>query len=170
MMFPAIDNPASCEIHAVNCFLQAKNMNAAEIHLKLFTAIYGQNVQSEGTVRQWCRMFKDGRENVHDQERIDRLRLPSPEPEPVLSTAVLYSVCRLTVHSYNSSARIPRKTPSSIVKNASLLIHYLARDVLLLKAFFFAEMCLPTRCLAMGIHVTILIIISSYYFVNMQLS
>jgi hypothetical protein len=24
---------------------------------------------SEGTVRQWCRMFKDGRTNVHDEEQ-----------------------------------------------------------------------------------------------------
>jgi hypothetical protein len=32
-------------------------------------AVYGQNVMSEGTVRQWCRMFKDGRTNVHDEER-----------------------------------------------------------------------------------------------------
>jgi hypothetical protein len=32
-------------------------------------AVYGQNVTSEGTVRQWCRMFKDGRINVHDEGR-----------------------------------------------------------------------------------------------------
>jgi hypothetical protein len=33
--------------------------------------IYGQNVMSEGTVRQWCRMFKDGQTNVHDEEGSD---------------------------------------------------------------------------------------------------
>jgi transposase len=27
---------------------------------------------SEGTVRQWCRMFKDGRPNFHDEERSGR--------------------------------------------------------------------------------------------------
>jgi transposase len=27
---------------------------------------------SEGTVRQWCRMFKDGRTNVHEEERSGR--------------------------------------------------------------------------------------------------
>jgi hypothetical protein len=27
---------------------------------------------SEGTVRQWCRTFKDGRKNIHDEERRDR--------------------------------------------------------------------------------------------------
>jgi transposase len=26
----------------------------------------------EGTVRNWCRMFKDGRKNVHDEERSGR--------------------------------------------------------------------------------------------------
>jgi hypothetical protein len=35
------------------------------------SAVYGQNVMSEGTVRQWCRMFKDGRTNVHDEEQSD---------------------------------------------------------------------------------------------------
>jgi hypothetical protein len=32
-------------------------------------AVYCQNVMSEGTLRQWCRMFKDGPTNVHDEER-----------------------------------------------------------------------------------------------------
>jgi hypothetical protein len=57
MMCRAIDNPASCKIRAVICFLHTKNMNAVKIYRELCT-IYGQNVMSEGTVRQWCRMFK----------------------------------------------------------------------------------------------------------------
>jgi hypothetical protein len=61
-MCPVIDNPASCKIHAVIHFLQAKNMSAAEIHLEL-CAVYGQNVTSEGTLKQWCRMFKDRQVN-----------------------------------------------------------------------------------------------------------
>jgi hypothetical protein len=32
-------------------------------------AAYGQNVMSERTVRQWCRMFKDGQTDVHNEER-----------------------------------------------------------------------------------------------------
>jgi hypothetical protein len=63
MVCPAIDNPISCEIVAVIRFLHAKNMNAAEIHRELCAAVYGQNVISEGTVRQWCSMFKYGRVN-----------------------------------------------------------------------------------------------------------
>jgi hypothetical protein len=58
-MCPVIDNAASCESHAVICFLHTKNMSAVEIQLEL-CAVYGQNVMSEGTVRQWCRIFKDG--------------------------------------------------------------------------------------------------------------
>jgi hypothetical protein len=44
-----IDNPASCKICDVIRFLHAKNMSAAEIHCELCTAVYGQNVMSEGT-------------------------------------------------------------------------------------------------------------------------
>jgi hypothetical protein len=46
-------------------------LSAAEIHRKL-CAVYGQNIVSEGTARQWCRMFKDGRTNVHDEKRSGR--------------------------------------------------------------------------------------------------
>jgi hypothetical protein len=60
MMCLAIDKPASYEICAVVCRLHKQNMSALEIHCELCT-VYGQNVMSEGNVRQWCRMFKDGR-------------------------------------------------------------------------------------------------------------
>jgi hypothetical protein len=40
----------------------AKKMNDAEIHHALHV-VYGQSVMSEGTVRQWCRMFKMGEHN-----------------------------------------------------------------------------------------------------------
>jgi hypothetical protein len=33
----------------------------------------------EGTVRQWCKMFKDGRRNVHDEERSGRSSVVSDE-------------------------------------------------------------------------------------------
>jgi hypothetical protein len=38
----------------------------------IYDVSYGQNVMSEETVRQWSRMFKDGRTNVHDEERSGR--------------------------------------------------------------------------------------------------
>jgi hypothetical protein len=42
-------------------------MSVVEINREL-CAIYGQNVMSEGAVRQWCRMFRDGQTNVCDIE------------------------------------------------------------------------------------------------------
>jgi hypothetical protein len=43
-------------------------MSATEILRELCAEVYGQNIMSEGTVRQWCRMFKDGRTDVPDEE------------------------------------------------------------------------------------------------------
>jgi hypothetical protein len=59
LMCPAIDNPGSCEIHEVIHFFHVKNMSAAAIRHELYV-IYGQNIMGEGTVRHWCRMFRDG--------------------------------------------------------------------------------------------------------------
>jgi hypothetical protein len=42
-------------------------MSAAEIHQEL-CVVYGQNVMSEGTIRQWCRMLEDWRTNIKDEE------------------------------------------------------------------------------------------------------
>jgi hypothetical protein len=44
-----------------------------------------------------------------------------------------------TVPSYNTSARTPRKTPSSIFKNAALLVRYGAMDALLSRALVLRE-------------------------------
>jgi hypothetical protein len=66
-MCAAINNPASCEVRAVIRFLHAKQMNAADIHCEL-CVLYGPNIMSEGSVRQWCRMFRNGPTNVHDDE------------------------------------------------------------------------------------------------------
>jgi oligoribonuclease (3'-5' exoribonuclease) len=41
-----------------------KIISAAEIHRELY-AVYGQNIMSEV----WCRIFKDEKTNVHDEER-----------------------------------------------------------------------------------------------------
>jgi hypothetical protein len=42
-------------------------MSASEIHCEL-CVVYGQNVMSEGTVRQWCIMFKDGWTNIYNEQ------------------------------------------------------------------------------------------------------
>jgi hypothetical protein len=66
-MCPAIDNPSSCEIRAVIHFLHTKNISVVVVHCELYM-VYGQNVMSEKTVRQWRRMFKDGQTIIHDEE------------------------------------------------------------------------------------------------------
>jgi hypothetical protein len=75
-MCPAIDNPSSCKIRTVTRFLRAKNMSATEIHCEL-CAVYDQNIRNEGTIGQWCRIFKDGRTNEQmfttRSEVLDRL-------------------------------------------------------------------------------------------------
>jgi transposase len=67
-MCPAIHNPTSHKIHTVIRSFHAKSMSAAEISHELCAA-YSQNAMGEGTVRQWCRMFKDGLTNVHNKKR-----------------------------------------------------------------------------------------------------
>ena len=66
-MSAAIENPASCEVHSVIRFLLVENHRPIEIHRQI-CKVYGNNVMSEGGVRQWCIMFKNGHTNVHDEE------------------------------------------------------------------------------------------------------
>jgi hypothetical protein len=66
-----IDSHASCEIHPAIHFLQVKNVSAMKIHNEL-CEIYGWSIMCGGTVRLCCRMFKDGRKNVNDEERNGR--------------------------------------------------------------------------------------------------
>jgi hypothetical protein len=75
------------------------------------------------------------------------------ELDSVLILSFSTSLCYRTLL-YNNFARNPQKT-ASVVKKACLMIRCLAMDVLFLRALARAGMCLPSRCLAMGIHVTI---------------
>lgn len=70
-MSAAIQNPAKCEVRGVIRFLWSKHYTSAEIHRELCT-VYGPNIMSEGVVRQWVRFFKNGRTNVHDEDRSGR--------------------------------------------------------------------------------------------------
>jgi transposase len=72
-----IDNPADCEVRSVIRILKAQNVRAIDIHRQL-TAVYGEGVMNESSVRKWCQMFNEGRTNVHDEERSGR---PSPITE-----------------------------------------------------------------------------------------
>jgi hypothetical protein len=58
----------------------------------------------------------------------------------------------------------PTENTAPIVKEVCLLIRCLAIDVLLFSEFACAGMCLPSRCLAMGIHVTLYIYIYIYIY------
>jgi hypothetical protein len=58
-MCPAIDNSASWEIREIVRFLYAKTVSAAENRWEL-CRVYGQNVMSEGTVRQCVECSKMG--------------------------------------------------------------------------------------------------------------
>nr|XP_060640821.1 protein FAM32A isoform X1 [Anolis sagrei ordinatus] len=66
-----INSPAACEVRSVIRFLSARNLPAAEIHRQI-CEVYGDTVMSESKVRKWVRQFKDGRDNVHDEDRSGR--------------------------------------------------------------------------------------------------
>ena len=70
-MFNTIDQPVDYEIRSVFRFLTAKNISAAEIHRKI-SDVYGPNAMSSSKVLKWVRVFKDGRENVHEKPRLGR--------------------------------------------------------------------------------------------------
>lgn len=77
-MPPPIVSPADCEVRSVIRFLSAKGVKAVDIYREI-SAVYGENIMSEGMVRKWVRAFKDGRSNVHDEERSGRPSLITDE-------------------------------------------------------------------------------------------
>ncbi|KAK7871540.1 hypothetical protein R5R35_010343 [Gryllus longicercus] len=66
-MAATISSPAKCELRSVIRFLQAEGNSAAEIHRRM-CQVYGEGFMSDGVVREWCRKFKEGRNDVHDEE------------------------------------------------------------------------------------------------------
>jgi len=71
-MDTTIAAPASCEVRAVIRFLHAEGQSAAKIYRRL-CHLYGDNVMSDSSVREWCRKFRDGRTDVHDEGSQGRL-------------------------------------------------------------------------------------------------
>lgn len=55
-----------------------RNAQPCEIYRQV-SETYGENAMSEGVVRKWVRMFNEGRENVHDEERSGRPSLITEE-------------------------------------------------------------------------------------------
>jgi hypothetical protein len=76
----------------------------------------------------------------------------------------VFILCHWTLI-YNHFARTTQKTQPILLKRR-FMIRCLAIDVLLLRALAPAGMCLPSRCLAVGIHVTIL---SSHWYTQIFL-
>jgi hypothetical protein len=83
---------------------------------------------------------------------LTQLLLPSPELDPILDNN---SLKRPSLSLYNPSHGKRRKHSLFVVEKACLMIRCLEMDVLLLRAYALAGMCLPSRCLAMGLYVTI---------------
>jgi hypothetical protein len=69
----------------------------------------------------------------------------------ILDSSLYY--CSMLLYAAQHFARTTQKT-ASLVKEACLLIRCLAMDVLLLLALAPAGMCLRSRCLAVGLSVT----------------
>jgi hypothetical protein len=63
-----IENSASCEMRSMIKFLNAKNVRRVEIYRQV-CEVYGENAVSDRMVRRCCRMFSEGRTNVHDDDR-----------------------------------------------------------------------------------------------------
>ena len=58
-MFKTNEGATDCEIQFVIRFLKASNVLPSEIHHQICQA-YGDNAMSDGMVRKWVRMFKEG--------------------------------------------------------------------------------------------------------------
>lgn len=58
-----IERPATCEVGTVIWFLKAENFLTAEIYTQSVEA-YGEDALNEGSVRKWCRLFKEDRNKV----------------------------------------------------------------------------------------------------------
>jgi hypothetical protein len=52
-------------------FFNAKNVRPAEIYRQV-CEVYAENDISGGMLKRCCRMFSEGRTNIHDDERIGR--------------------------------------------------------------------------------------------------
>jgi len=77
-MAKRIENPADCEIRAVIRFLQAKNMQPADIHRQV-CEVYEEGATSDNMFRRRCRQFESGQDNVHDDKRSRRPSVVTPD-------------------------------------------------------------------------------------------
>ena len=61
-----MDSIIAAEVRTVIRFLHTEGQSTFEIHRRL-GCVYGDNVMSDSCVREWCRKFRDGHTDVHDE-------------------------------------------------------------------------------------------------------
>lgn len=112
-------SPARCELRAVIRFLSAKNTTPIDIHRQL-CEVYGPQCMDVKNVRKWVREFKDGRTDVHDEQRSGR---PSVSAETIAKVEqAMLDDRRVTVREL--CERIPEVSKSTIDKILTEHLHY----------------------------------------------
>jgi hypothetical protein len=89
-----IENPASCETRSVIKFFNVKNVRPDEIYRQ----VYGENAMSDGMVRRWCRMFSEGRTNVHDYNRSGRPSFVTADLLDQVNENIRFTMFELSTH------------------------------------------------------------------------
>ncbi|GBM00655.1 hypothetical protein AVEN_118006-1 [Araneus ventricosus] len=110
----SIENPADCEIRSTICFLNAKDVKAAEIHRQI-SEVYGENLMSEGMVRKWIRAFKDGHKKVHNEHRSGRTSVITDDLMQKVDKKVLENRCFTISSSSNEFHKVARSVLYRIV-------------------------------------------------------
>ncbi|KAJ4436350.1 hypothetical protein ANN_18981 [Periplaneta americana] len=87
-MNDVINNPTDCEVRSVIRFLNARHLKPAEIYRQL-KEVYGDTVMNERNVRKWCKMFNNGRTNVHNETRPGRPSLITEDLKTKVNDRIL---------------------------------------------------------------------------------
>jgi hypothetical protein len=66
-------------------FLIVENIQLVEIHCQI-VEVYVEGTMNQGNVRKWCRLFKEGRTNMHDEEQSRHLALVTDELKENIKT------------------------------------------------------------------------------------
>jgi len=115
-MCKTIEVAADCEIRSVIRFMNARNVLPSEIHHQS-CQVYGDNAMRDGMVRKWVRMFKEGRENVHDEARSGRPSLVNDDLAHKVNKRVRddrrFTITDLSLHFPHISRTLPYDIVSS---------------------------------------------------------
>ncbi|KAL4091367.1 hypothetical protein QTP88_026069 [Uroleucon formosanum] len=108
----SIESAAKCEVRAVIRYLVAKEKSPHEIFNEVRT-VYGEGHMNRTSVYEWCREFKNGRMNVHDDLRSGRPSILTDDIVKKVENAVR-DVCRLILDEL--SAMFPQLSRSLLHK------------------------------------------------------